>query len=222
MKIAILGTGIVGRTLGSALVDAGHEVHLGSRSADHEGARLWAATSGERGHAGTFAEALAFTDEVVLNCTAGTASLEAVRMAGIDAFEERLVLDVANPLDFSGGMPPRITTGAGGESLGEQLQALLPMARIVKVLNTVNSDLMVEPDLVPGGHHLFICGDSDEAKERARHLLSEWFGWHAEQFLDLGGIRAARGTEAYVAFWITVMQALGTPHFSVEVHQAEG
>ena len=148
MKIGVLGTGIVGRTLGSRLAALGNEVMMGSRTAANEAAAEWARTAGPAAGHGTFADAAAF-GEVLINCTSGMVSLTALQAAGADNLRGKLLIDVSNPLDFSGGMPP--TLGVGNtDSVGEQIQTAFPEARVVKTLNTINCEVMIAPGSVPG------------------------------------------------------------------------
>ena len=214
MHIAVLGTGSAGRTLATALVLLGHEVMMGSRRAGNEAAVAWAAEAGDPAHEGSFADAAAF-GEVVINATAGAASLQALEQAGAERLAGKLLLDVANPLDFSRGMPPTLTV-CNDDSLGEQIQRAFPEARVVKALNTVTAALMVRPALVPGTHTVFVCGDDDDAKRQARELLRR-FGWPDGSILDLGDISAARGTEMYLALWLRLWGAAGTGVLNVEV-----
>ena len=220
MRIGVLGTGTVGRTLGSALLRSGHEVRLGSRTAGNQRAVAWAAEVGDAGPAseGTFADAAGF-GELVINATAGTASLDALSQAGAEQLAGKVLVDVANPLDFSRGMPPRLAV-CNGDSLGEQIQRAYPDVRVVKTLNTVNAAVMVDPALVDGPHTVFVAGDDSVAKEQAAELLQE-FGWPEESILDLGDISAARGMEMYLPLWLRLLGAKGTPVLNVEVRAAE-
>lgn len=217
MRIAVLGTGMVGRTLATKLVELGHEVRLGSRTAGNEAAVAWAEAAGARASAGDFAGAAGF-GELVVNATLGPASLDALRSAGDERLAGKVLLDVANPLDSSGGMPPTLTV-ANTDSLGEQLQRAFPDARVVKSLNTVRADVMVDPHIVPGHHTVFLCGDDADAKRRVGDLLLE-LGWARDQQLDLGGIDAARGVEMYLPLWLRLWQATGTAVLNVQVHSA--
>jgi hypothetical protein len=215
MKIGVLGTGMVGETVATALVRAGHEVRMGSRTKDHPGAAAWAKGAGTRASAGTFADAASF-GEVVFNCTKGEHSLEALRAAGEAAIADKVLVDVSNPLDFSKGMPPSLLV-SNTDSLGEQIQRALPRSRVVKALNTVNAYLMVSPSNVPGDHNLFLCGNDPEAKRVVRGLLTESFGWKTGNVLDLGDITAARGTEQYLPLWVRLYGSLGNPNFNIRV-----
>lgn len=214
MRIAVLGTGAVGTTLGARLVETGHEVRLGSRTADNEKAAAWVAATGERASQGTFADAAAW-GEVVVNATGGLVSLEVLEAAGADNLAGKPLLDVSNPLDFSGGFPPTVVQ-PDGRSLGEQIQAAFPQARVVKTLNTMNADVMVHPRSLPGSHSVFVAGDDGDAKAVARDLLVG-FGWTSDEVVDAGGIEAARGLELYLPLWLSLMGSFGTPSFNVSV-----
>ncbi len=213
MKIGILGTGMVGTALASKLVSLGHEVMMGAREAGNVKAGTWAAQAGKGASSSTFADAAAF-GEIVFSCTLGMASLDALRAAKPENLRGKVLIDVSNPLDFSKGMPPTLSTGAGGESLGEQIQSEFPEAKVVKALNTVNAAVMVEPGRTGGESDLFLCGNDGEAKERVTALLKQ-FGW--ARIHDLGDISGARGTEAYLLLWLRLWGTLKTPDFNVRI-----
>ncbi len=214
MKIAVLGTGMVGRTIASKLVDLGHEVTMGSRTTDNEAATAWAAAAGGGASHGTFADAAAGA-ELVLNCTAGAGSLEALGAAGEQNLAGKTLIDVANPLDFSHGMPPSLFV-TGTDSLGEQIQRRFPTTKVVKALNTVNCDVMVDPARVPGDHDIFVCGDDEAAKAQVRDLLGT-FGWPEDSIVDLGDISNARGTEGHLLLWLRLWGAVGSGDFNIKV-----
>jgi len=214
MKLAVLGTGVAGRTLATKLVEVGHEVVMGSRDAANPRAAEWAAAHGDRAASATFTDAARSAD-IVVNATAGAASLAALQSAGGGALAGKVLIDVANPLDFSHGMPPSLTV-CNTDSLGEQIQRAFPKTRVVKTLNTVNADVMVDPGRVPGAHVIFVSGNEAEAKRVVVDLLGA-FGWPRERVVDLGGIETARGTESYLLLWVPLMQRLGGPHFNVEL-----
>lgn len=211
MKIGVLGTGMVGEAIASRLVSLGHEVKMGSRQAGNEKAVAWAGEAGEGASEGSFADAAAH-GEVVFNCTAGTASLQALAAAGAENLAGKVLVDVANPLDFSAGMPPTLSV-CNTDSLGESIQRQFPDARVVKALNTVNASVMVTPDRVPGDHVLPICGD-DGAKPQVIELLAG-FGWPEDRIVDLGDISGARGMEMYLPLWLGLMNSLGTASFNI-------
>jgi len=191
-----LGTGDVGRALGRAFLTLGHEVMLGAREADNPRARAFAAEHGPRASAGTFAQAAEFGPIAVL-ATRGLANENALRLAGPERLVGKLVLDVTNPLDSSAGVP-RLAVGHT-DSGGEQVQRLLPGARVVKVFNTVGNPHMFRPDFPGGPPDMFIAGDDEGAKRQVSELLRD-FGWNA---IDLGGIEASRLLEALCLVWVT-------------------
>jgi predicted dinucleotide-binding enzyme len=218
MNIGVLGTGMVGETIATALTEKGHNVRMGSRSASNEKAAAWVKRSNNHATQGDFNDAAAF-GEIVFLCLNGAHALDAVRSIDADSINGKIVIDVTNPLDFSKGMPPRLIEGLNNStSLGEEIQNALPGAKVVKTFNTVTASVMVNPKLVNNGDHtLFICGNDADAKNKVKHFLVDTFGWKPENLLDLGGIVAARGTEAYVPFWVMMMQANGSPMFNVKV-----
>jgi predicted dinucleotide-binding enzyme len=217
MHIGVLGTGTVGRTLAQALVDRGHEVRMGARAAGNEKAVAWAEAAGPLASEGSFADAAAF-GELAINATAGAASLAALEAAGAEQLAGKILVDVANPLDTSKGMPPTLTV-CNDDSLGEQIQRMFGEVRVVKTLNTVTAAVMVQPDLVPGAHTMFICGNDDDAKAQVGGLLAE-LGWPDGSVLDLGDITAARGMEMYLGLWLRLWGAHGTAVLNLEVRAA--
>ena len=217
MRIAVLGTGIVGRTLGSALLRNGHEVRLGSRSAGSEAAVAWATEVGGPASEGTFADAAGF-GELVINATNGAASLDALELAGHEQLAGKVLVDVANPLDVSRGMPPTLTV-CNDDSLAEQIQRAFPDVRVVKTLNTVTAAVMVDPASVPGSHTIFVAGDDAPAKAQVTALLEE-LGWPADSILDLGDISGARGMEMYLPLWLRLYSAAGSAILNIELHAA--
>jgi hypothetical protein len=200
VRIAVLGTGVVGTTIAGKLRELGHDVLIGSRTAGED--------------AMPFADAAAH-GELVFNCTNGNASLAALSAAGAENLARKVLIDVANALDFSHGQPPLVGVSTG-DSLGEQIQRAFPEARVVKALNTVNANVMVNPGLVPGEHDLFLSGNDDQAKAQVAELLQS-FGWPPEHILDLGDITAARAQELYVALWVRLMGVVGSADFNIRV-----
>lgn len=214
MNISILGSGTVGQTIGAKLAALGHDVMLGSR--DPSKLADWQRGAGAHTYIGTFAETAAH-GELVVNATSGMASLAALEAAGADALSGKILIDIANPLDFSNGFPPSLAV-VNTDSLGEQIQRAFPETKVVKALNTLTADLMVDPGRLAGGdHHLFICGNDAEAKAQVTTFLQEWFGWR--HILDLGEISAARGTEMVLPLWLRLMGTLGTPVFNFKIVQ---
>jgi 8-hydroxy-5-deazaflavin:NADPH oxidoreductase len=204
MKIGVLGTGMVGEAIASKLVTLGHQVSMGSRTANNPRAQAWVARAGVGAGAGTFAEAAAF-GELLFNCTNGVNSLEALRAAGGERLADKILIDVTNRL--AGAVP-------SPASLAEEIQQEFPAAKVVKTLNTVNCALMVNPASLPAAHSLFMSGNDAGAKGKVRELLAS-FGW--KDVIDLGDLHTARATEGYVALWIALYKSLGTLSFNVAV-----
>jgi 8-hydroxy-5-deazaflavin:NADPH oxidoreductase len=228
MKVAVLGTGMVGQAIAGKLAELGHEVVVGTRDPQATMARtepdylgnppfpVWKEAHPGVGLAAP-AEAAAEA-EVVVNATNGAASIAALEAAGEQNLAEKVLVDVANPLDASQGLPPSLFV-CNTDSLGEQIQRRFPRARVVKTLNTVNCQVMVDPGRVPGEHDVFVCGEDADAKRQVGDLL-ESFGWPAERIRDLGGISSARGTEMYLPLWLRLWGALGTGYFNIAVVRA--
>ena len=229
MRIAVLGTGMVGQAVAGKLAALGHEVIVGTRDPEATLARsepdylgnppfkVWREAYPEVG-LGTPAEAAAGA-ELVVNASNGAGSVATLESAGEENLAGKVLVDVANPLDVSQGMPPSLFV-CNTDSLGEQIQRRFPQARVVKALNTMNCEVMVDPGKVPGEHDVFLCGEDADAKREVTELL-ESFGWPRERIRDLGGIASARGTEMYVALWVRLWGALGTGYFNIAVVRAE-
>jgi len=215
MKIAVLGTGMVGNALATKLVNIGHEIMMGSRSANSDAGQEWLRSVAGKAQIGTFADAAAF-GETVFDCTNGANSIAALRSAGAKNLRGKILIQVGNPLDTSKGMPPTLTV-CNTDSLGEQVQREFPEVRVVKALNTVNCEIMIAPSRVPGDHDLFICGNDAAAKREVAARLSEWFGWKPGNIIDLGDITNSRGTEMFLALWVRLWDVVGNPHFNIHV-----
>jgi predicted dinucleotide-binding enzyme len=220
MKIGVLGTGVVGEAIATALINKGHHVMIGSRTANNEKTTAWKKNAGNNASAGTFAEA-ALYGELIFTCLNGEYALNAIDTIDTENLADKIVIDVTNPLDFTQGMPPRILENLGNsKSLGEEMQKAAPKAFVIKTLNTVNYNLMVDARKVNNGdHNLFICGNDMNAKNKAKHFLVDNFHWRADRLIDLGGIEGARAIEAIVPFWVLVYQSLGTPLFNFKIVQ---
>jgi predicted dinucleotide-binding enzyme len=224
MKIAVLGTGVVGQALAGRLADLGHEVTVGTRDVAATLARtepdgmgnppytVWAQAHPHVSLA-TFAEAAAGAD-LVVNATNGSTSIAVLTAAGADNLAGTVVLDISNPLDFSAGFPPTMFV-KDTDSLGEQIQRTFPAARVVKALNTMNANLMVDPKRLAGGDHSVFVAGNDAAAKRTVTMLLESFG-HTD-VIDLGDISAARGTEMVLPIWLRLMGALNTPFFNFKI-----
>lgn len=212
MKIGVLGTGMVGNTIGSKLVALGHEVRMGSREAGNEKALAWVASAGERASEGTFADAAAF-GELVFNCTSGAHTL-AVLGTAAEALRGKILLDLSNPLDFSKGFPPTLSL-CNDTSLGEAVQAALPDTKVVKTLNTLAHTLMVDPGKLGAPTDVFVSGDDAKAKATVAAFLREQLG-HA-RVIDLGDITTARGTEAWLLLWTRLYGATQNAEFNLHL-----
>jgi 8-hydroxy-5-deazaflavin:NADPH oxidoreductase len=212
MRIGVLGTGDVGSRLATKLVSLGHEVKMGSRTAQNPKGEEWAKANGPSASAGTFADAAKF-GEVVFNCTVGAASLEALKQAGANNLAGKVLVDVANPLDFSKGMPPTLTV-CNTDSLAEQIQRAFPGAKVVKALNTMGNQVMVNPGIVPGEHDTFVCSNDPQAKAKVVEILHA-FGWKSP--IDLGDITAARGLEMVLPIWVRLMVTLKIRDFNFKI-----
>ena len=224
MKIAVLGTGSVGRTMAARFADLGHDVAIGTRDPQATLARsepdamgnppfsAWAADHSQVPLL-SFAEAAERAD-LVVNATNGGVSIEVLTQAGAANLAGKVLLDIANPLDFSQGFPPTLFV-KDTDSLGEQIQRAFPDAKVVKTLNTMTAALMAEPGLAAGGDHsVFVSGNDADAKKTVIGLLQEL--GHAD-VIDLGDLSTARGTEMLLPVWLRLMGALGTPMFNFKI-----
>ncbi|HEY6638719.1 MAG TPA: NAD(P)-binding domain-containing protein [Solirubrobacterales bacterium] len=218
MKVGVLGTGMVGTAIATRLIELGHEVRMGSRQAGNEKAAAWAESAGDRASSGDFGDAASF-GEIAFNCTAGEGSVDAVSSAK-EGLAGKPLIDVANVLDFSNGPPP-VISATDRDSLAEQIQRAVPEVRVVKSLNTVNNDVMVDPARVRGDHVVFLSGDDQDAKRQATELLGQ-FGWVEDCVIDLGDITTARGPEMYVGLWIRLMGALDSTQFNIGLFRGQG
>lgn len=218
MKIAVLGTGTVGNSIGTKLTQLGHEVKMGSRTATNEKAAAWVKTAGAKASQGTHSEAAAF-GEIIFNCLNGMASLEALNVAGSDNMKGKVLIDIANPLDFTKGFPPTLSV-CNDNSLGEQIQKAFPGTYVVKTLNTMNTLLMVNPALVPGDHSVFVSGNDTGAKSKTTEILKS-FGWKDKNIIDLGDITTARGTEQLLPIWVRLYGKFSHPMFNFNIVMGE-
>jgi 8-hydroxy-5-deazaflavin:NADPH oxidoreductase len=223
MKIGMIGGGGVAQALATALLAKGHDVVIGIRTVSDaelskdrnfsKPLKVWMQETG--GKVATMAEAAAH-GEIVFNVTAGAASIDALRLAGTDNLKGKVLIDVANPLNFSQGMPPflephlSVTT-----SLGEEIQKAFPETHVVKALNTVSNAIMVNPGLIPGDHDLFIAGNSAEAKATVKALLTDNFGWTS--YFDLGDIVGARASEHLLPLWVRMWMIGGNPLINIKL-----
>jgi len=194
MRVGILGSGDVAKSLARGFLNEGHEVMLGSR--EPEKLASWVQESGSGASGGTFSETAKFGELVVLAVN-GARSVEAVQMAGVDSFKGKIVIDATNPLDMSGGPPPRLIGGLGTSS-GELNQKALTGAFVVKAFNTVGHAHFYKPEFAGGPPDMFLCGEDANAKEHVSHICQA-FGWNA---IDVGGIGFSHYLEATAMVWI--------------------
>ncbi|WOQ17859.1 NADPH-dependent F420 reductase [Raineyella sp. W15-4] len=223
MDIAVLGTGRVGRALAAGLHELGHTVVVGTRDPAATLARTapdsmgtppfsaWQAAHPDIALA-SFADAAAGAD-LVVNASNGAATLDVLTLAGAANLAGKVLLDVSNPLDFTHGYPPTLFV-KDTDSLGETIQRAFPQARVVKTLNTITADLMVDPRLLGASVTVFVSGDDAEAKATVVALLTA-FGH--DDVIDLGGIETARGPEMMLPVWLSLASTLGTTRFDFKV-----
>jgi len=224
MKIAVLGTGMVGRTIAGALAGLGHDVVIGTRDPQATLARAepdlmgtapfaqWHAENSEISLV-PFADAAADA-ELIVNATNGSGSLAALAAVGTGNLAGKVIMDIANPLDFSQGMPPSLNP-VNTNSLGEEIQRAFPQSRVVKTLNTMNASVMVDPARVAGGDHsVFVSGDDADAKAAVTEILK---GLGHRDVIDLGDITSARGSEMLLPIWLRLWGALGTGEFNFKI-----
>jgi 8-hydroxy-5-deazaflavin:NADPH oxidoreductase len=228
MKIAILGTGGVAQTFAEKFISLGHEVMLGTRNVAETMSRAGNPNMGvlpfAEWHAknptvqlGTFAETAAF-GKMVVNALNGGGTIVAFESCNAKDFDGKIIIDVANPLDFSKGFPPTLIEGLNNtNSLGEELQKAIPNAKVVKTLNTMWAGLMVNPSMINEGNHTnFICGNDAEAKAEVVKLLTK-MAWKVANILDLGDISNARGTEALLPVWVRIFGVTKTGAFNFSI-----
>jgi hypothetical protein len=203
-RVGVLGTGEVGRRLAGGFRSRGHDVMIGSREPGKSDLAEWLSGDGSGIEAGTFAQA-ASHGELVVVAVLGNAAESAIAEAGPDNFRGKVVIDAMNPLDFSGGFPPKLSI-AGEDSLGERVQRALPDAHVVKAFNTIGSPYFVDPSFSDGRPTMLIAGDDQGAKGTVRDVLAD-FGW--ADTVDIGGIEGSRELEAICIVWVKIGGARG-------------
>ena len=216
MKIAVLGTGMVGEAIGSKLIETGHTVMMGSRTAENEKAAAFVAKHASgKASAGTFADAAAF-GEIVFSCIKGMETMNVLKSAGEKNLNGKLLIDVSNPLDFSKGMPPFLSV-CNTDSMAEEIQRAFPGVKVVKSLNTMWCGLMVNPAMIGSGdHNVFISGNDADAKRQVAGILKS-FGWSEKNIIDLGDIKTARGTEMFLPLWLSIMGVTNSGAFNIKI-----
>ncbi|MFH1118834.1 MAG: NAD(P)-binding domain-containing protein [Bacteroidota bacterium] len=227
-KYAIFGTGTVGQSLAGKLSETGNDVMVGTRNVADTLAKTEKDMYGnppfaiwQKDHQkiilGTFEEAASGAD-IIVNCTLGHASVEAIRSAGDKNLNGKILIDISNALDFSQGFPPSLLV-CNTDSLGEQIQKAFPGLKVVKTLNTMNAWIMVKPELIPGNHTVFLSGNDADAKATVKGILNS-FGWDDRNIIDLGDITTARGTEMLLPVWVRLFGALKTPMYNFHINIA--
>jgi predicted dinucleotide-binding enzyme len=203
MRIGVLGTGMVGKAQAEKLAELGHDVMVGTHHPDSKqvkGAKV-----------ASYREAAAH-GELIIEAIKGEAVVEALKGLASE-LKRKTLIDISNALDFSSG-EVKITT-ANGPSLGEQIQVVLPKSNVVKAFNTVNAAIQVDPkSLAAGDHHLFIAGNDQKAKDQVAQLAKS-YGW--DHIIDLGDIKAARGMEMLMPFWLSLMKQRGNSNFNYKI-----
>lgn len=216
MKVGVLGTGMVGEAIGTKLIETGHKVMMGSRTAGNEKAAAFVEKHpGGKAAAGTFADAAAF-GEIIFNCVRGAEAINILKNAGEKNLNGKILIDITNPLDFSKGMPPTLLI-CNTNSLAEEIQTAFPAVKVIKSLNTMWCGLMVNPGMINGGdHNVFISGNDAQAKQQAAGILKS-FGWPEKNIIDLGDIKTARSTEMFLPLWLSVMTAKNSGAFNIKI-----
>jgi 8-hydroxy-5-deazaflavin:NADPH oxidoreductase len=204
MRVGVLGTGEVGRRLAGGFHSRGHAVMIGSRDPDKPELRDWLSGDGAGIESGTFGQTAEHGQLLVL-AVLGDAAEQAIAEAGRESFSGKVVIDAMNPLDFSGGFPPKLSI-AGEDSLGERVQRALPDARVVKAFNTIGNPYFVDPSFSEGDPTMLIAGDDEDAKQTVRDVLAD-FGW--SDTVDIGGIEGSRELEAICIAWVKIGGARG-------------
>ena len=213
-NIGVLGTGMVGNTIATKLIQLGYKVMMGSRTADNEKGMAWAKENGDNASIGTFASAAAFGD-IIFNCTQGEMSLEVMKQAGVDQLRNKILIDVSNPLQFIPGQRPvLIPELCNTNSLGEAIQQLLPDTQVVKTLNIVNCEVMVDASKCGGDATMLLAGNNANAKAAVTEILQQ-FGW--SDIIDMGNIEHARSTEMMLPVWLSVFMATKNGHIAFKI-----
>ena len=207
---------MVGDAIGSKLIETGHTVMMGSRTADNEKATGFVAKHASgKASAGIFADAAAF-GEIIFNCTKGMETLNILKSAGEKNLAGKILIDISNPLDFSKGMPPSLSV-CNTNSMAEEIQKAFPGVKVVKTLNTMWCGLMVNPAMLNGGdHNVFMSGNDADAKKQVARILKS-FGWSEKNIIDLGDIKTARGTEMLLPLWLSIMGTMNSGAFNFKI-----
>lgn len=226
MNIAVIGTGMVGRSISAKLAQLGHKVVMGTRDIEKTYAHTETDMFGNIPFSqwqqdnssvelNTFSEAAA-NAELLFVCTHGSNSKAVLELTGRENLKGKTIIDLSNGLVFGEvGEQPKLDP-VNTNSVGEQLQAAFPEANIVKTLNNIQHTVMVNPALVQGSHNVFISGESENAKSDVKSILRS-FGWQTEQIVDLGGITYSRAMEMNVLLWWRMYELLGNGEFNFQI-----
>nr|AWI67042.1 dehydrogenase [Piromyces sp.] len=207
MKYGVLGTGGVAQTIAGKLIELGHEVMMGSRTATNENAVKWTKTHGDKAKCGTFADAAAFGERVFLTVQ-GIHSIEALKAAGVENLKNKILIDLTNPYIYKDGHITLDSNYSGETCLGIEVQKFLPDTKVVKTLNFIGAMMMTDPEKkLSEPVTSFYCGNDTEAKEAVKKILND-FGW--SDTFDMGDISMSRYTEMLGAFWVPVYGQLGS------------
>jgi 8-hydroxy-5-deazaflavin:NADPH oxidoreductase len=220
MNITILGTGSVGQTFAIKFIELGHDVLMGTRNVSETAQREKFAewhTNNNKVQLATLADAVAH-GEIIINALQGASTITALKSVEEASFDGKIIVDVSNPLDFSKGFPPTLLEGLNNTtSLGEEIQKILPNAKVVKTLNTMWGGLMVNPAMIGNGDHsAFVSGNDADAKQKVKEILTS-FGWMATNILDLGDITTARGVEMWLPIWLRIYGATNNGAFNIKI-----
>lgn len=229
MKVAVIGTGAVGQAIATKLSLLGHKVFIGTRNVSESRSKTKADDWGTPGIGSwikehpevdllPFKQAVENGKDLIIFAVAGMAAFDCLEKIGKDQLDNRVLVDITNPLDFSQGFPPTLSI-CNTESLGEKIQNSYPRVKVVKGLNTVTSAIMGNPETIEGDHNLFICGNDQEAKKLVTDLLTS-FGWRERNIIDLGDITSARGTEMLMPLFIRLLGKYQNPFFNLHVKQS--
>lgn len=227
MNIAILGTGSVGQALANKLFELGHTIFVGTRNVEKTLQQtekdawgnlpisFWIKENLEVSLV-TFKEAVKMGTDLIVFAMNGEHALSCLKSIGSNLLENRIMIDISNPLDFSNGFPPSLFV-SNSDSLAEQIQNTYPHLKVVKTLNTMSNPIMVNPKALKGDHTVFLSGNYDDAKLKVTEVLQS-FGWEKHNILDLGDISTARGTEMFLPLWLRLFGKFQTPFFNIHLN----
>lgn len=230
MNVAILGTGSVGQALTNKLFELGHTVFVGTRNVENTLQQtekdawgnlpisFWIKENPEVSLV-TFQEAVRMGTDLIVFAMNGQHALSCLESIGSDLLDNKIMMDISNPLDFSNGFPPSLFV-SNTDSLGEQIQGKYPNLRVVKTLNTMSNPVMINPKVLKGDHTVFMSGNDNDAKTKVSGVLQS-FGWEEHNIFDLGDISTARGTEMILPIWLRLFNKLQTPFYNIHVNTSQ-